>query len=375
MAKGVWDLGYRHGFNQFAMAAEAAARVTAWWDAASTKIQSTDTRKTAGYILYGGRQLLENSQLGLLANQYTVAAGVSAMLGPLLGTAAVRGAQAYAIRPSGADIDGMLNALQEFGPPMIQEAVSALAKQAPHMGGYLAGMLLYEVAETSAIGAVTAGVGAVAKSAKLPLIVARLTDKFGNVGDFAKIPAIIKKLDDVVAAMKSRATVANSGKHYTDFAEESAAILEKAQSGRKFDLYVAKDAARISKIAPDYATKGLHVHLNGIEIKVLPGDGGSVVLKPVFSSQEKIAGPAIKTLQDQIESSAALRRSLYDTATRARDYLGASSDCRSTWQVGGTALSRKSAQKERLGLRHDYRAITHRSFNSKRSHSDWNDTC
>jgi hypothetical protein len=51
---------------------------------------------------------------------------------------------------------------------------------------------------------------------------------------------------------------------------------------------------KVATIAPDYVEKGLHIHVHGVELKVLPGEGGTVVFKPVFSSQASIASPAIK---------------------------------------------------------------------------------
>jgi hypothetical protein len=77
---------------------------------------------------------------------------------------------------------------------------------------------------------------------------------------------------------------------------------------------------RVSKIAPDYATKGVHIHVDGIELKVLPGEGGTIVFKPVFSSQEGAVGPAIRQVEEAL-ADPAFRRHLHDTAARATEYL------------------------------------------------------
>jgi hypothetical protein len=77
---------------------------------------------------------------------------------------------------------------------------------------------------------------------------------------------------------------------------------------------------RVSKIAPDYATKGVHIHVDGIELKVLPGEGGTIVFKLVFGSQEPVAGPAIRQAEDAL-ADPAFRMHLHDTATRATEYL------------------------------------------------------
>jgi hypothetical protein len=77
---------------------------------------------------------------------------------------------------------------------------------------------------------------------------------------------------------------------------------------------------RISKIAPDYVAKGVHIHVDGVELKVLPGAGGTVVFKPVFRSQEAIAGSAIGEARRAL-ADPSFRRELLATATRATEYL------------------------------------------------------
>jgi len=80
-------------------------------------------------------------------------------------------------------------------------------------------------------------------------------------------------------------------------------------------------APTIGKIAADYVTKGVHIHVRGVELKVLPGAAGKILFKPVFSSQEKIAGPAIREAERALQDPA-FRAKLLDTAKRATEYLG-----------------------------------------------------
>jgi RHS repeat-associated protein len=45
----------------------------------------------------------------------------------------------------------------------------------------------------------------------------------------------------------------------------------------------------ISKVAPDWETKGAHVHADGVELAVRPGQDASIVFKPVFSQRTPLA--------------------------------------------------------------------------------------
>jgi hypothetical protein len=104
---------------------------------------------------------------------------------------------------------------------------------------------------------------------------------------------------------------------------------------------------KISKIASDYVQKGLHIHVYGIELKVLPGEGGTVVFKPVFSSQAKIAGPAIKQAEAALQD-VAFRRHLHATAIRATEYLRQSDLPGAAAKSGEGSFLRSALEK--LGL-------------------------
>jgi hypothetical protein len=76
----------------------------------------------------------------------------------------------------------------------------------------------------------------------------------------------------------------------------------------------------ISKISPDWVTKGAHIKIGGIELKVLPGNGGSVVFKAVFSSDMKNADAAIRAAEIALQD-VSFRQALLDTVERAIPYV------------------------------------------------------
>lgn len=51
------------------------------------------------------------------------------------------------------------------------------------------------------------------------------------------------------------------------------------------ELAAMAGSIQVDKAAPDWATKGAHIKVDGIELKVLPGQEGKIVLKSAFSSQ------------------------------------------------------------------------------------------
>lgn len=78
---------------------------------------------------------------------------------------------------------------------------------------------------------------------------------------------------------------------------------------------------RLAKIAPDWVVKGLHLHVGRAEVMVRPGRGGSIVLKPVFSSttkQERDA--AIQQVRSAL-ASPQFRSRLHRVALRGVQYL------------------------------------------------------
>ena len=77
---------------------------------------------------------------------------------------------------------------------------------------------------------------------------------------------------------------------------------------------------KISPVAQDYAVKGLHFKVKSIELRVVPRAGG-VGFEPAFSSQAKMAGPAIKEAEKLLAENATFRQQLLRTAVRAEGYL------------------------------------------------------
>lgn len=78
---------------------------------------------------------------------------------------------------------------------------------------------------------------------------------------------------------------------------------------------------QVSKIAPDWSTKGFHVHVDGVEFALRPGQGGSIVIKPIFhSTSTSVFNAAAGKIQSALGDLAA-RQHLYREAVRARDYL------------------------------------------------------
>jgi RHS repeat-associated protein len=49
-------------------------------------------------------------------------------------------------------------------------------------------------------------------------------------------------------------------------------------------LWVHNQSFRVHTVAPDWAVKGAHITYHGVELSVRPGEGGSIVFKPVFSN-------------------------------------------------------------------------------------------
>ena len=91
---------------------------------------------------------------------------------------------------------------------------------------------------------------------------------------------------------------------------------------------------KVSKIAPDWATKGFHVHVDSVELALRPGQGGLIVLKPVFSSTPTAAlSSAVGKMQNALGDLAA-RQHLYRQAIRARGYLRALGTKQATDKAG-----------------------------------------
>jgi hypothetical protein len=71
-------------------------------------------------------------------------------------------------------------------------------------------------------------------------------------------------------------------------------------------------------------TKGVHITSGGVELKILPGQGGTVVFKPVFSSTSAAdASAAIRQAEIALRNPQ-FRAKLIQQTAHGRDYLKAS---------------------------------------------------
>ena len=78
---------------------------------------------------------------------------------------------------------------------------------------------------------------------------------------------------------------------------------------------------RISKIADDWVVKRLHVHVGKVELMVRPGQGGTIVLKSVFSSTPaQDVDAAIRLVQAEM-TKVVFRQQLHRVAVRGVEYL------------------------------------------------------
>jgi hypothetical protein len=105
---------------------------------------------------------------------------------------------------------------------------------------------------------------------------------------------------------------------------------------------------KVSKVAPDWSTKGFHVHVDGVEIALRPGQDGSVVLKKVFSSTPDSAFNAASRRMQTALGDASVRARLHRDAVRARDYLKGLGDPRSIAKSGELSFLIKALEK--MGL-------------------------
>jgi hypothetical protein len=80
--------------------------------------------------------------------------------------------------------------------------------------------------------------------------------------------------------------------------------------------------------------KGFHVHVDGVELALRPGQGGAIVIKPVFSSTLTAALNAAAGKMQNALGDLAARQHLYREAFRAREYLRALGTKQATDKAG-----------------------------------------
>jgi hypothetical protein len=81
---------------------------------------------------------------------------------------------------------------------------------------------------------------------------------------------------------------------------------------------------RVSKTAPDWGSKGAHIHVGDIELAVRPAADGSVVFRSVFSSQDPAAVNAASRVATEALGDVGFRRILFNATGRALDLIGGS---------------------------------------------------
>jgi len=81
----------------------------------------------------------------------------------------------------------------------------------------------------------------------------------------------------------------------------------------------------ISPLADDWVTKGAHVKVDGVELKVLPGNKGEIVFKSVFSSTPQNRVNAAIAKAEAALADPAFRERLARTVGRGVGHLGSGS--------------------------------------------------
>jgi hypothetical protein len=77
-----------------------------------------------------------------------------------------------------------------------------------------------------------------------------------------------------------------------------------------------------SKVAEDWVIKGCHIHVDGVELAVLPDHEGKVAFRPVFSTTPAArAKAAIKTATDDCLADAETRKDWIAKLDMARVYM------------------------------------------------------
>jgi RHS repeat-associated protein len=78
---------------------------------------------------------------------------------------------------------------------------------------------------------------------------------------------------------------------------------------------------RISAVADDWAVKGAHIHVDGIELAVRPDHTASIVFRPVFSSTPDAAVKAASKISEEALKDIGFRQRLYNACVRAINLL------------------------------------------------------
>ncbi len=78
---------------------------------------------------------------------------------------------------------------------------------------------------------------------------------------------------------------------------------------------------KVSTIADDFATKGMHIHVGGTELGVFVRDGALALDKVFSSTKDSVFNAAAKKVLEELISNPAARSKLSGEASRAIQYL------------------------------------------------------
>ena len=93
------------------------------------------------------------------------------------------------------------------------------------------------------------------------------------------------------------------------------------------EILVHNTCLRLSPPAPDTASKGVHFTIDGVELAARPGNGGSVVFRPVFSStSDSAASGAIRQADSALATDAQIQSRLLANAERSLEFLQGNSN-------------------------------------------------
>jgi RHS repeat-associated protein len=109
---------------------------------------------------------------------------------------------------------------------------------------------------------------------------------------------------------------------------------------------LAHNSCRISPVAGDWATKGAHISVDGVELAVRPGAGGTIVFKPVFSSTKAGAlRSAIREAENALQNDPQFQQALLRSSRMAVEYLGKSESALARARSGEVQFLVKALEK------------------------------
>jgi RHS repeat-associated protein len=96
---------------------------------------------------------------------------------------------------------------------------------------------------------------------------------------------------------------------------------EHAYLVSELEIHAHNDCVEISAVAPDWGSKGAHVHVGKTEVALKPGKDGTIVIKPVFSSTKGKKFRKAKKAVEKALKDPQFRKQLHEAAGRAIELL------------------------------------------------------